>query len=1406
MFGYVKSFFKPGETASPRRGDVEAAVPVASPEVVKKAQVTDEYMRLVADITYKNKRISNMGLLELKSHLNELEMDVTGSRADLSVRLAKLSKHMMSFQNVGHLEDKSANGATPVSTAAAKTTTPRKVDPVQVLEKKFAGKLSKEDYEAIRERLKQKVVDANVESSSEDESEEEESSEEGEDSSEGSGEEEESEEEDAMDMTQTSPAQVSRKRGLETVVASAAKRPNLGQQSGFSGSPVMQPRANGAVYRNGPSFTTPMASNVWSQQTPVQRGGGSFRPSPLLVNGASSFGRRRSDDTSQKQQGAVAQRILQTLGKMSTPLETMRSRRPPTWVTPSVATASHNGQNGNRVGVLAYSETNELPIPSSSLDIRPKISSNAYTPSKSIASKSSQERIRFQPPQDQSPKSIASIPFPPGAMDFSGASQSISSSSLDVPMRSTPPARSPAWNKMDTNSPTPEQRARHSPTQKLNQRFIFTPPLGVPSCSSKSDLLAHAQHLTSNFVFGEKVQRPTPSYGETARPRKKQAIIQPSVAPVAKTPKDTVPPPAKQPEEVGQSSLFKKLLKKKAGKWKCASCLVTNDNKLDECPCCETPRPASSSTTTKSPEQTSTPISASHPFAKFALKNNQWKCPVCLVKNDMKSIECVSCENPKPAGEKEEKKVTFNLASSTPAHSESDAPKKKIAATPFNFGQADASTDSKTADTPFKFGTPGESKASPSPFNFGPSPAQDKAAEEKNAPSPVPFSFSTPSGGKKPEGDKPAETPFSFGAKATEPKKEESGFSFGASSTNENEEVTEPAKDLTKGLFGQGSKTVSSTPFSFGTSNNDKPSGQQDKNGSDEQEPPKRKRLGASSSNTETPTTGGFSFGASSKVDAPAPSLSFGASSKADTSVESKPGFSFGASSQTDAPAESKPGFSFGAPSKTDTPAESNSGFSFGASSNEASSTESKPAISFGGSSTSSPATSGNEPFAFGASSSTKESTAKQPFSFGASSSDSNNSSNNSSGFSFGASTGSSTSGGEEPSAKKRQFGGESGDKTVPGSTFGASPPAENESKPFAFGSNSSSKPFAFGADKKPSTTPQFGASSENAPQFGAKTTQNDSTPQFGAISAKNEAEKASGFSFGSQPTMSNSSSVAFGASSSGNTPSVNGGAQFGGATKTDDNKTAASQPFSFGASSSATTPFAGSSDKTSFPGTTPSSTGSGFHFGASSSTPSFGASSSTNENSNSNQGSSSSGGGFQFGASSNTASSTPFGQAPASGTPATGMFGASSGNNNSAASSGGGMFGGNQQPPQQQNFNFGGGSTQANTQAAPANPFGGGAAAPSPFGGNNNAAAPFGGNQSAAPFGSSQPFQASGTGGTFGQASSNAPAPFGGATQSTGSFGGGSSSFNSGGGGGFSMGVKSQGRKVVRAKRSARR
>uniref|UniRef100_A0A8D0XI96 E3 SUMO-protein ligase RanBP2 n=1 Tax=Sus scrofa TaxID=9823 RepID=A0A8D0XI96_PIG len=131
---------------------------------------------------------------------------------------------------------------------------------------------------------------------------------------------------------------------------------------------------------------------------------------------------------------------------------------------------------------------------------------------------------------------------------------------------------------------------------------------------------------------------------QNLNPSSKELLSQPLV--------DTVSTP--KPGSENAPDRFTVMPPKKEGHWDCSICLLRNEPTVSRCTACQNTKPASKSGSSFVQQasfkfgQGDLPKSAGSDFRSvFSIKEGQWDCSVCLVRNEGSSMKCVACQNPK---------------------------------------------------------------------------------------------------------------------------------------------------------------------------------------------------------------------------------------------------------------------------------------------------------------------------------------------------------------------------------------------------------------------------------------------------------------------------------------------------------------------------------------------------------------------------------------------------------------------------------------------------------------------------------------------------------------------------------------------------------------------------------------
>lgn len=208
------------------------------------------------------------------------------------------------------------------------------------------------------------------------------------------------------------------------------------------------------------------------------------------------------------------------------------------------------------------------------------------------------------------------------------------------------------------------------------------------------------------------------------------------------------------------SSGFGDKFKPSSNTWECGTCMIRNKSELTKCAACETPNPKAPSTGT----QLSTLGKKSEPSGvtnqqpgfgnSFKVKNNEWECGTCMVRNKESNTKCQCCETPNPKCAASSNNSALGLLKDKQPMSSFNFGIDKVAATSFSFGIPATSAvvppktdmqatsifggDSKpTANAPasFSFGIPPSAQSKPKTTDPSSSvPSAEPAKPNANAP------------------------------------------------------------------------------------------------------------------------------------------------------------------------------------------------------------------------------------------------------------------------------------------------------------------------------------------------------------------------------------------------------------------------------------------------------------------------------------------------------------------------------------------------------------------------------------------------------------------------------------------------------------------------------------------------
>ncbi|XP_017396631.1 E3 SUMO-protein ligase RanBP2 [Cebus imitator] len=185
----------------------------------------------------------------------------------------------------------------------------------------------------------------------------------------------------------------------------------------------------------------------------------------------------------------------------------------------------------------------------------------------------------------------------------------------------------------------------------------------------KQNLPATSISTSASFKFGTSETSKTPKSGFEDMFAKKEgqwdcsSCLVPNEAnatrcvacknPGKPNPSTSIPAPASFKFGTSEASKapksgFEEMFTKKEGQWDCQVCSVRNEASATECIACQNPskqnQPTSATSTPASLETSRAPTSGFE--GMFTMKEGQWDCSVCLVRNEASATKCIACENP----------------------------------------------------------------------------------------------------------------------------------------------------------------------------------------------------------------------------------------------------------------------------------------------------------------------------------------------------------------------------------------------------------------------------------------------------------------------------------------------------------------------------------------------------------------------------------------------------------------------------------------------------------------------------------------------------------------------------------------------------------------------------------------
>ncbi|XP_059617736.1 nuclear pore complex protein Nup153 [Phlebotomus argentipes] len=180
--------------------------------------------------------------------------------------------------------------------------------------------------------------------------------------------------------------------------------------------------------------------------------------------------------------------------------------------------------------------------------------------------------------------------------------------------------------------------------------------------------------------------------------------------------------PVATPAAPAMDSGFKALVAAQNAKWECPGCMLKNDNALQKCPCCESPRPDGALKTTPSTATAASsnpwalaPKVADEGFSKLVSQQKaKWECSACMTRNEAGKNRCACCDQAKPGAATDNvpqfsfstvsssSKFTFGMPASTAVSEKIEATSTVTTTTAGGFvfgGSSSATTTSSTTTT-----------------------------------------------------------------------------------------------------------------------------------------------------------------------------------------------------------------------------------------------------------------------------------------------------------------------------------------------------------------------------------------------------------------------------------------------------------------------------------------------------------------------------------------------------------------------------------------------------------------------------------------------------------------------------------------------------------------------------------
>lgn len=160
--------------------------------------------------------------------------------------------------------------------------------------------------------------------------------------------------------------------------------------------------------------------------------------------------------------------------------------------------------------------------------------------------------------------------------------------------------------------------------------------LTTPNLETKQIIKQQSNNQIPTLKFGDKFKTPADTWEcNTCMIRNKNELIKCAAC-------ESPRPINKNCTDIFKANSLKDKFKPPSDTWECSVCMIRNKNDLNKCAACNNENKFLINTPSSSTTTTST-------FGSdFKIKDSEWECSTCMVRNKMSSNKCLCCETPKP--------------------------------------------------------------------------------------------------------------------------------------------------------------------------------------------------------------------------------------------------------------------------------------------------------------------------------------------------------------------------------------------------------------------------------------------------------------------------------------------------------------------------------------------------------------------------------------------------------------------------------------------------------------------------------------------------------------------------------------------------------------------------------------